>query len=76
MEAYHRLDLGLQFHKEKKSGTQTWEISVYNAYNQANPFFYYGSSEENGRTGEVNVSMKKVTLFPLIPSVSYTFKFK
>lgn len=76
MEAYHRLDLGLQFHKEKRKGTQTWEVSVYNAYNQANPFFYYGSSITNGRTGEVNVSMKKVTLFPLIPSVSYTFKFK
>jgi hypothetical protein len=76
MEAYHRLDLGLQFHKEKRKGTQTWEVSVYNAYNQANPFFYYGSSITNGRTGEEYVSMKKVTLFPLIPSVSYTFKFK
>lgn len=75
MEAYHRLDVGLQFHKQRKKGMETWEISVYNAYNQANPFFYYGTAEENSRTGEVNVLMKKVTLFPIIPSVSYTYKF-
>ncbi len=75
MEAYHRLDLGLQFHKTKKRGIQTWELSVYNAYNQSNPFFYYGSNEYLDN-GDVYSSLKKVTLFPLIPSISYSFKFK
>ncbi len=75
MEAYHRLDLGLQFHKTKKRGVRTWELSVYNAYNQANPFFYYGSNEYKAN-GDVYSRLKKVTLFPVIPSISYSFKFK
>lgn len=75
MEAYHRLDLGLQFQKQKRNGVQTWEISVYNAYNQANPFFYYGGYQENTR-GETYQVLKKVTLFPVLPSISWSFKFK
>lgn len=73
MKAYHRLDLGIQFHKRKKWGERTWEISVYNAYNRKNPFFYF-----LGRKGDMNYTetvLKQVTLFPIIPSVSYSFKF-
>ncbi|NDB29950.1 TonB-dependent receptor, partial [archaeon] len=76
MESYHRLDLGVQFHKEKEKGTAIWEISVYNAYNRANPFFYYGTYQYNSNTNKEYVGLSKIALFPLIPSVSYTFKFK
>jgi hypothetical protein len=75
MESYHRLDLGIQFHKQKKNGMQTWEVSLYNAYNRANPFFYYSVWESNNR-GETYSTLKKVTLFPVLPSVSWSFKFK
>ncbi len=75
MEAYQRLDLGIQFHKEKKMGTETWEISIYNAYNQANPFFYYGATDYNSRNESIT-SLKKVNLFPMLPAVSWSFKFK
>ena len=76
MEAYHRLDLSFKFSREKTRGTQTWEVSVYNAYNQANPFFYYGRMEFDNSTGNNVNKLKKVTLFPVIPSVSWSFKFK
>jgi hypothetical protein len=66
---YHRLDLGVNFHKKKKYGIRTWNISVYNVYRQLNPFLVYPSSE-NG-----NPNLKQVTLFPIIPSVSYSYKF-
>lgn len=70
MGAYHRLDLGIQFHKKKKWGERVWEISVYNAYNRHNPFFYYGYTDEN------NVGrLKQISLFPIIPSITYSFKF-
>jgi len=69
MAAYHRFDLGVQFHKDKGKYERTWEVSVYNLYNQKNPFFYYIAYEQ-GRN-----RLKQVTLFPLIPSVSYSFKF-
>ncbi len=76
MEAYHRLDLSLKFSTEKKRGTRTWELSIYNAYNQANPFFYYGSLEYDPSTGNPVRKLKKITLFPVIPSISWSFKFK
>ncbi|MDA1181999.1 MAG: TonB-dependent receptor plug domain-containing protein [Bacteroidetes bacterium] len=72
MEAYHRLDLGFQFKKEKVRGIQTWELSFYNAYNRYNPFFYYGQFNDAGTFR----TLKKVTLFPMIPSLSWTFKFR
>jgi len=75
MEAYHRLDFGIQFSKPKKLGVQTWEFSVYNAYNRANPFFYYGGYDWDGPNPN-ELKLKKISLFPIIPSITYSFKFK
>jgi hypothetical protein len=73
MAPYHRLDLGIQFKKEKKWGERTWEISVYNVYNRMNPYFYYlGYEYRNNKSYGV---IKQVTLFPFVPSFSYNIKF-
>ncbi|TAD88842.1 MAG: TonB-dependent receptor, partial [Bacteroidetes bacterium] len=69
MRANHRLDVGIQFHKQKSWGERTWEISIYNVYNRRNPFFYY-IGNQNGQ----NV-LKQVSIFGLIPSFSYRIKF-
>ncbi|MCX6335039.1 MAG: TonB-dependent receptor [Bacteroidia bacterium] len=74
MAPYHRLDLGIQFHKEKKWGERTWEISVYNVYNRKNPFFYNIQYASNS-LGQSSTILKQVSLFPVIPSFSYSFKF-
>jgi outer membrane receptor protein involved in Fe transport len=73
MKPYHRLDLGVQFHKKKKWGERIWEISVYNAYCRFNPFFYYNETEtrDNKKFGV----LYQVSLFPIIPSITYSFKF-
>ncbi|MBN2745335.1 MAG: TonB-dependent receptor [Bacteroidales bacterium] len=74
MAAYHRLDLGVQFHKKLKKGRKrVLEVSIYNVYNRANPYFYYAATEPKG-SGYVTV-LKQVSLFPIIPSVSYYLKF-
>lgn len=73
MAPYHRLDLGIQFHKEKKWGERIWEISVYNVYNRKNPFFY--NIEYHTSYGRSYTRLKQVSLFPVIPSFSYSFKF-
>ncbi len=73
MAAYHRLDFGVQFHKEKKWGERTWEISVYNVYNRKNPFYYY--IQYNIVNGKEHGVLTQVSLFPLIPSVTYSFRF-
>ncbi len=69
-EAYHRLDLSLQFNKELKKGTRTIELSVYNAYNRKNPYFY-GIEEKDGKNRLIRYS-----LFPVIPTLTYSFKFR
>ena len=74
MAAYHRMDVGMQFHKKKKWGERTWEISFYNAYNRKNPFFYYIENEYYNENHSES-KLKQVALFPIIPSVSYGFKF-
>lgn len=78
--SYHRMDLGVNFHKTTKRGNlRTWNISIYNVYNQFNPFFVYvdSRSEHNDQTGEFDTTnkLKQATLFPIIPSVSYSIKF-
>jgi len=76
MQAYHRLDLGVNFTKETKWGERTWNISVYNAYNRLNPYTYIFRQRYNPRTGQTeDPSLTKISLFPIIPSVSYSFKF-
>lgn len=70
-EAYHRLDLGIQFMKQKKKGVRTWELSFYNIYNRQNPFFY--NIESTFPSGEQK--LYKYTIFPFIPSITYSFKF-
>jgi outer membrane receptor protein involved in Fe transport len=73
MAPYHRLDLGIQFHKEKKWGERIWEISVYNVYNRKNPFYYEIDYSSMGSASFTR--LKQVSLFPIIPSISYSFKF-
>ncbi len=71
MPSYHRLDVGLNYHKKTKWGESTWSFGIYNAYNRQNPFFldigYLQNSDKK--------VLKQISLFPFLPSVSYSFKF-
>lgn len=70
MPPYHRLDLGINFHKKLKRMERTWSLGLYNAYSRRNPFYLYiGYNKWNERV------IKQVALFPIIPSISYSFKF-
>ncbi|MCX8079889.1 MAG: TonB-dependent receptor [Bacteroidia bacterium] len=71
MAPYHRLDLSIQHHKKLKRCERTFEFSIYNAYNRMNPFFYYIEYNTELQKNE----LKQVTLFPVLPSLSWTFKF-
>ncbi|WP_428667518.1 TonB-dependent receptor [Runella sp.] len=72
-EAYHRLDVAVQFHKKKRWGERTWEVGLYNAYSRQNPLYYYLKTE-NTSQGQ-RTTLAKRGLFPVIPSVNYNFKF-
>lgn len=68
MPDYHRLDLGATCHipdKKHKDLEHIVNVSVYNAYCHWNPFLVYASGTQ----------LKQLSLFPILPSLSYTFKF-
>jgi hypothetical protein len=75
MPAYHRLDIGINFHKEKKWGTRTWSFGAYNAYNRLNPFFMT-QSQVHTESGNQYTQFMVHSLFPIIPYFTYTFKLK
>ncbi len=81
MRPYHRLDVGVNFTKKKKWGERTWNVSVYNVYNRQNPYYYFfdttASYDWKGHVieGTQHTVLKQQSLFPVMPSVSYRFKF-
>ncbi|MCB9230612.1 MAG: TonB-dependent receptor plug domain-containing protein [Bacteroidia bacterium] len=70
MPSYHRLDIGVNLHKKMKRHTRTWSFGLYNAYSRQNPFFLYFKTNNQNQRG-----LYQISLFPVIPSVSYSFKF-
>lgn len=78
MASYHRLDLSISFIKTRKNWERRWIFGVYNAYSRNNPFYidlvtdsYYnweGQLIEKHR-------FEQYSLFPIIPAISYRFKF-
>ena len=74
-EPYHRLDLSAQFRRTRKWGESTWEVGLYNAYNRLNTFYYRVDYTAAQKDVPEQATLRRYTLFPVLPSVSYTFKF-
>lgn len=81
LPAYHRMDIGFNWHKQKKHGIRTWNLSLYNAYNQKNPFIVRQSYSNDyvynpvTHTYDSRKILVKTSIFPIIPSLSYSYKF-
>jgi outer membrane receptor for ferrienterochelin and colicin len=76
MPAYHRLDIGINFRKERKWGERVWSFGAYNVYNRKNPFYLQFGLEYNGPMERATTVLKQYSLFPIIPSISYSFKIR
>lgn len=75
LPAYHRLDLGINIHKPLKKGREgVWNISIYNTYCYMAPVSIQKKMKWDADFNGVNV-FQTLRLIPVIPSVSYTFKF-
>lgn len=70
--AYHRLDVSATYTKKGKRFIQEWVFGCYNAYNQYNPFIISFETDENKPSG---TKAMQYSLFGIIPSISYNFKF-
>jgi len=76
MPPYHRMDLAATYtvHKSDKFES-SWIFSVYNVYNRRNPYYIYFETTGNLDDYELSTSIKQVSLFPVIPAVTYRLKF-
>lgn len=79
---YHRLDVALVIKFFPKWGESDLTISVVNAYDQRNAFFVFFEPEfqeidTGGQVLEIpdRVVAKQQSLFPILPSLTYNFKF-
>ena len=74
---YHRLDIGLNIYKHTKKGRLgIWNFSVYNAYCRLNPIVIQKSTVKTNMDGQfIKPKFQSLAIFPIIPSVSYTYKF-
>ena len=71
MPDYHRMDLSLNWHKPMKYGKRTINVSIYNVYNRKNPYMLF--TKYNWETG--SRTLNQLSLFPILPSVSYQWTF-
>ncbi len=82
MEPYHRLDIGATYTLSKKKRFQSsWNFSIYNVYSRKNPYFIYfaleSTNDEPASIIEGNAVPKayQVSIFPILPSVTWNFNF-
>lgn len=84
MQPYHRLDFSATCKLGKENSTKKLKselvFSVYNAYSRLNPFFIYPdiniptATQNQQSTGNIDVKLKQVSIFPIIPTVTWNFK--
>jgi hypothetical protein len=73
MPNYHRLDLALTYTPVKKRRFESsWNFSLYNAYGHRNAFSISFRENENNPS---QMEAVRLSLFQMIPSITYNFKF-
>ena len=75
---YHRLDISATLtpqHKHKRKFSDSWVFSIYNLYSRMNPFFIYFDQIGSVNAGDLKVQAKQVSLFPILPSVTWNVRF-
>jgi hypothetical protein len=78
MPDYHRMDFSATLmprESKKRKWKSEWVFSIYNVYSRQNPYFIYFNQTGNPLQGTLEVEARQVSLFPIIPSVTYNFKF-
>lgn len=78
LPAYHRLDLSATYTpRQPRRGkfSHYWVFSIYNVYSRLNPYFIYFDQTGSPLDGTLKVDARQVSLFPILPSVTWNFKF-
>jgi hypothetical protein len=75
---YHRMDLSAVYTPRTRPDAKfqtNWVFSIYNVYSRLNPYFIYFSQEGSPYDGSLTIKADQVSLFPIIPSITWNFKF-
>jgi hypothetical protein len=84
MQDCHTLNLSYLYKFSKKKWNGEWELSIYNVYNRKNPYYYYldykyevvtDESSETGYDRVATPTLISVSLFRLIPSLTFRMSF-
>jgi hypothetical protein len=78
LASYHRLDFSATYTPKPNSPKKfksSWVFGIYNVYSRLNPYFIYFDQTGSPYDGTLQVQAKQVSLFPIIPSVTWNFKF-
>jgi hypothetical protein len=77
LPSYHRLDISATYTPQRKNKKfqSYWVFSIYNLYNRKNPYFIYFDQSGSPYNGTLAIQAKQVSLFPVLPSVTWNFKF-
>lgn len=79
LQDYHRVDFSATYTPKPDSKARfrsSWNFSVYNAYSRQNPFFIYYDFESDPNAGTAAARAYQVSLFPVIPSVTWNFSWR
>jgi hypothetical protein len=61
--------------KWSENFSNSFTLSVFNVYNRYNPYFIYLTREGDFANGSLKVGARQVSLFPILPSITWNFKF-
>ena len=78
LPSYHRFDFSAIMTPKKnikRKWKSEWVFSVYNAYNRKNPYFIYFDQTGSPFNGTLVIQAKQVSLFPVIPAITWNVKF-
>ena len=78
LKAYHRLDIAMTVtpkYVHDRKFKSSFNFSIYNLYNRKNVYFMYPNIEGDVVTGNAEIQLIEVSIFPIIPSFTWNFKF-
>ncbi len=75
LDPYHRMDLSATYTFQKTKFYSDITVSIYNVYNRMNPYFIYYDVDGDVSSGNLEVQAKQSSLFPVLPSLTWNFKF-
>ena len=74
---YHRMDVSATYMprvNKSKRIQSSWVFAIYNVYSRLNPYFIYFDQNGSALDGSLRIDAKQVSLFPILPSVTWNFK--